>query len=133
MTGVRAENIIGSLAQEARRVSIRDVAKLAGVSTATVSHVINGTHFVSAPLEERVVSAMQQLNYHPNTLARSLRTKATHSIGLIVSDIELPFFATLVRGVQDAGAERGRTVILCNTDEAADSELVVRESAGHPL
>ena len=57
-----------------------------------------------------------------STIARSLRTKATHSIGLIVSDIELPFFATLARGVQDASAERGHTVILCNTDEAPDKE-----------
>ena len=51
---------------------IRDVAELAGVSTTTVSHVINGTHFVSAPLYERVLSAMQQLNYHPSTPRRNL-------------------------------------------------------------
>jgi LacI family transcriptional regulator len=102
--------------------AIRDVAKLAGVSTTTVSHVINGTHFVSEPLRERVLEAMQELNYHPSTIARSLRTKATHSIGLIVSDIELPFFATLARGVQDASAKRGHTVILANTDEAPAKE-----------
>jgi DNA-binding LacI/PurR family transcriptional regulator len=102
--------------------AIRDVARLAGVSTTTVSHVINGTHYVSEPLRGRVLDAMRQLNYRPSIIARSLRTKATHSIGLIVSDIELPFFATLARGVQDASAEHGRTVILCNTDEAPDKE-----------
>ncbi len=65
--------------------SIRDVADLAGVSTTTGSHVINGTHFVSTSLRECVLDAMQQLYYHPSTVARSLRTKATHSIGLIVT------------------------------------------------
>ena len=65
---------------------------------------------------------MRELNYHPSTVARSLRTKATHSIGLIVSDIELPFFATLARGVQDTAWERGQTVIVCNTDESPDKE-----------
>lgn len=102
--------------------TISDIARLAGVSTATVSHVINSTHFVSEPIREQVLQVVQQLNYHPSTVARSLRTKATHSIGLIISDIELPFFATLVRGVQDVSARHGRTVLLANTDEAPEQE-----------
>lgn len=97
--------------------TIRDVAKEAGVSIATVSHVINDTRYVSPELIARVKEAMERLNYHPNGIARSLKTQRTHTIGLIVSDISNPFFSSLVRGVEDAAAENGYSVIIANTDE----------------
>lgn len=102
--------------------AIRDVAKRAGVSTATVSHVINNTHYVTPALRARVLAAMDDLSYQPSEVARSLRMKVTRSVGLIISDIELPFFATIARGVQDTFARQGRSVIVCNTDENAAVE-----------
>lgn len=97
--------------------TIKDVAEKAGVSLATVSHVVNGTRYVSPELTQRVKEAMQKLDYQPNALARSLRTNRTHTISLIVSDISNPFFASIVRGVEDAAAENGFRVIVSNTDE----------------
>jgi len=72
-------------------VTMKDVARRAGVSTATVSHVINETRFVSGELKARVYQAMKELNYHPNAIARSLRRRKTHNIGMIVPDISYPF------------------------------------------
>ena len=100
---------------------IRDVAQSAGVSTATVSHVVNGTHYVSEGLRTKVLAAMAELNYQPSSVARSLRVKATHTVGLLISDIELPFFATIARAVQDT-VKNLRTVIVCNTDEDSENE-----------
>lgn len=97
--------------------TIRDVAKEARVSIATVSHVINETRYVSQELAVRVQTAMERLNYFPNGIARSLKTQKTHTIGLIISDISNPFFSTLVRGVEDAAAENGYSVIISDTDE----------------
>lgn len=102
--------------------TIKDVAKEAGVSVATVSHVINGTRYVSPELTQKVEEAMEKLDYHPNAVARSLKTKRTNTIGLIVSDITNPFFSTLVRGVEDAAMENDHSVIVCNTDETLSKE-----------
>ena len=85
-------------------VTIRDVAERAGVSVATVSHVINGTRKVAPETAERVRRAMEELDYHPNAVARSLRTRKTQVIGVVVSDITNPFFATLVRGAEGSAA-----------------------------
>jgi LacI family transcriptional regulator len=106
---------------------IRDVARLADVSIGTVSYLMSGTHFVSGPRHERILSAMQQPNYQPSTIARSLRTKARHTIGLIVSDIDLPCFATLARGVQDAFSQA-----LCRKYDAvyADRKMPTRWTGG---
>ena len=87
--------------------TIKDVARLAGVSVATVSHVINGTRPVSPETAAKVWKAIKELDYHPNAVARSLRTRVTHVIGVVVSDITNPFFATLVRGAEDAAIEAG--------------------------
>jgi len=102
--------------------TIKDVAKDAGVSIATVSHVINSTRHVSEELTTRVRESLAKLDYHPDCVARSLRTQRTHSIGLIVSDISNPFFSVLVRGAEDAAAERGYSVIISNTDEDLEKE-----------
>ena len=98
-------------------VTIKDVAQMAEVSTATVSHVINDTRFVSDELRERVLEAMEALSYRPNALAQGLRVGETHTIGLVVPDNANPFFAEISRVVEDVGFENGYSVILCNTGD----------------
>lgn len=103
--------------------TMRDVAQAAGVSVTTVSHVINGTRFVSEELRQRVQRAMQELSYHPNVLARSLRQGITHTIGLVVPDNSNPFFAEVARVVETRGFENGYSCILCNSDGELEREL----------
>lgn len=98
-------------------VTVRDVARRAGVSTSTVSHVLNQTRFVSDDLRERVMAAMRELDFQPNAAARMLSLKRSNTIGLIVSDIRNPFFSSITRGVEDVAQENGYTVVLCNSDE----------------
>ena len=102
--------------------TIKDVAARAKVSSATVSHVINGTRKVAPETVERVQQAMKQLDYHPNAVAQSLRTQKTNVIGAVVSDITNPFFATLIRGAEDAAIEAGYSLIVCNSDESLEKE-----------
>lgn len=102
---------------------MRDVAQRAGVSITTVSHVINGTRFVSPELHGRVLEAMKALRYRPNMLARSLRLKETRIIGLLVPDNVNPFFAQVSRVVEDVGFKAGYSVILCNCDGKLEKEL----------
>ncbi|MGY2061612.1 LacI family DNA-binding transcriptional regulator, partial [Nocardia gipuzkoensis] len=103
-------------------VTIRDVAALAGVSPATVSRVLNADPRVAADLGERVRDAVAKLGYRPNSAARSLRTRATKVLGLIIADIQNPFFTALARGVEDAANERDYSVVLANSDESLDKE-----------
>jgi len=103
---------------------MRDVAERAGVSVTTVSHVINETRPVSDDLRRRVLQAMDELGYQPNALARSLRRKETHTIGMIVPDSANPFFAEVARGIEDASFEQGYSVILCNSDGDLEKELL---------
>jgi LacI family transcriptional regulator, fructose operon transcriptional repressor len=104
--------------------SIKDVAKAAGVSTATVSRVLsNGAH-VRPEVRERVMEVVAQLAYRPNLLARSLRSQQTNTIGLIVSDIRNPFFTAISRAVEDTAYEQGFSLVLCNTDENPEKEAI---------
>ena len=103
-------------------VNIKDVAKLAGVAPITVSRVINNSGSVNPATRERVQKAIDELHYVPNTLAQSLRSKQTHTIALLLSDITNPFWTTIARGVEDAAAEKGFHTILCNTDENPEKE-----------
>lgn len=96
--------------------TIREVAVLAGVSTATVSHVLNNTVRVSPKLRERVLRVVHNLNYQPNHLARSLRTKQSHTVGMIIGNITNPFFPAEVRGVEDVLRREGFTLIVGNSD-----------------
>lgn len=102
--------------------TIQDVANKANVSITTVSHVINGTRYVSDTLKERVFSAMDELNFRPNGLARSLRMGQTKTIGLIIPDNSNSFFAEMSRHIEDLGYQNGYSVILCNTDENLEKE-----------
>lgn len=102
--------------------TMNDVARVANVSIATVSHVINGTRFVSAERVERVHTAMRELGYTPDATARSLRVGRTDTIGLVVPDNSNPFFAALARWIEEAGFEAGYTTILANSNERPDRE-----------
>lgn len=104
--------------------TIHEVAKKAGVSSTTVSHVINNTRYVSPALRERVAQAMAELNYKPNALARSLRLGQTHTLGLILPDSANPFFAEIGHAIEAAAFERGYSVILCNTENDQTKELL---------
>ncbi len=104
------------------RVIIKDVAERAGVSTATVSHVINQTRFVREETRQKVLEAIEALNYQPSAIARGLATNATQTIGLIISDIANPFFTAVARGVQDEIHQHGYHTIFCNTDEDPERE-----------
>ena len=95
--------------------TMREVAEMAGVSVATVSHVVNRTRFVATKTRERVFAAMESLNYQPNELARSLRRGQTRTIGLILPDSANPFFADIGRGSETASFEAGYNTIFCNT------------------
>ncbi|MBI1281131.1 MAG: substrate-binding domain-containing protein [Anaerolineaceae bacterium] len=97
--------------------TLRDVAKFANVSEATVSRVLNNHASVNEVLRERVNHAIEILNYQPNRAARRLRSPSSSVIGLIISDIENPFFLSLIRGLEDAAYAQKMNVILCNSDE----------------
>jgi LacI family transcriptional regulator len=107
--------------------TIKDVARAAGVSITTVSHVINSTRFVSEELRARVQAALEELDYRPNILARSLRSGETKTIGLVVPDNSNLFFAEIARTVEDLGFAAGYSVILCNSDDNLDKEAAYIE------
>ncbi len=102
--------------------TIRDVAKHAGVSIATVSRVLNDTGFVSEGLEQRVRAAVSETGYRPNAVARNLRTNESITLGMLIPDSSNPFFAEVAKGVEDLCFDRGYTVVLCNTDERPDKD-----------
>ncbi|GAA3312066.1 LacI family DNA-binding transcriptional regulator [Nonomuraea dietziae] len=101
---------------------IKDVAAHAGVSVATVSRVLNDNPSVTEETRDRVYAAMKELRYVPNAVARSLRTEATRTLGLIIGDILNPFFTELARGVEDEARQAGYTVIIGNADERAEEQ-----------
>lgn len=97
--------------------TIKEVAKEAGVSVATVSRVLNNKGYVNEDTRKRVMSSIEKLNYKPNAVARSLFKKKSKMIGLIVPDIKNPFFPELARAVEDVTNSEGYTLILCNSDD----------------
>ncbi|MDH2324892.1 ribose operon transcriptional repressor RbsR [Providencia rettgeri] len=95
---------------------MKDVARLAGVSTSTVSHVINQNRYVSESITLRVKNAIEELNYAPSALARSLKMNRTNTIGMLLTTSNNPFYAEVVRGVERSCYECGYSLILCNTE-----------------
>jgi LacI family transcriptional regulator len=128
-------------------VTIRDVGQLAGVSQATAARVLGGYGPASPTVRAKVEAAAERLGYVPNSVARALASGLTHAVGLVVGDIENPFFGAAARSMSDALEERGHTVLLTNSDEDVDRErravetlrarqvdaLVVAPSASGPL
>ncbi|MFM1654836.1 LacI family DNA-binding transcriptional regulator [Brevibacillus sp. B_LB10_24] len=102
--------------------TIEDVAKRANVSTATVSRVINRQGGVREKTKARILAAIEELNYIPNAVARSMVKKTTNTIGIIIPDINNPFFPLVVSGIEQKAREKGYFTILCNTNESAETE-----------
>ena len=101
---------------------MRDVAEQAGDSVTTVSHVINNSRPVNPETKTRVEQAMQVLGYQPNVLARSLRRGKSQTIGVILPDNANPYFAEVVRGIEDTSFSNGYSVMLCNSDNDLEKE-----------
>ncbi|HVT93476.1 MAG TPA: LacI family DNA-binding transcriptional regulator [Bryobacteraceae bacterium] len=99
---------------------MRDVANRAGVSLATVSHVLNKTRYTSPETERKVLNAVRELNYHTNVHARRLAMKRSDLFGLVISEIANPYFPEIIKGFQTAAWERGFDVLLCNTEYSAE-------------
>lgn len=104
------------------KCTMRDVARLAEVSTSTVSAVLNGNVFVSPERKKRVEQAMAALDYQPDAIARSLKTGRSNVVGIIVPDITNVFYPELVRGAEDAAAKAGYSVLLCDSNESCNVE-----------
>lgn len=104
--------------------TIKDVALKAGVSTATVSRVISGREKVSQTLIEQVNEAIEELQYRPSRVARNLRVRKANTVGLLVSDIQNPFFTSIMRGIQDTLLAKGYVLLAANSDEDEDQERI---------
>lgn len=107
--------------------NMKDVADMAGVSTTTVSHIINGSRYVSEPLRNRVLEAIDALDYRPYGLARSLRTKRSRTVGVLIPDNTNPYFAEMTRQLENAFLGHGYSVIICNTEQDPERELLYLE------
>ncbi|WKB52233.1 LacI family DNA-binding transcriptional regulator [Eleftheria terrae] len=97
--------------------TIKDVAQHAGVSVTTVSHVVNGTRHVSAEGRARVEQAIRELGYVPSAVARSLKSNSTRTLGMLIPNSSNPYFAEIVRSIEDRCFDAGYTLLLCNTDD----------------
>ncbi len=102
--------------------TIKEVARRAGVSVGTASHVLNGKVPVSEKLRKRVEAAIADLDYHPSQVARSLSTRRTHTLGMVIPDIANPFFPQMIRGVESVVTKSGFSLITFNTDDQLQRE-----------
>lgn len=102
---------------EKSHVTILDVAAHAGVSSATVSRVLAGAEYVSEVTRTRVQHSIEELNFQPSSIAQALRRQHSAVIGLIVTDIQNPYYPELVRGIEDSAQRLGYSILLCNSDE----------------
>jgi LacI family transcriptional regulator len=103
--------------------TLRDVARVAGVSITTVSHVINGTRFVGEEYRNRVLQAIQATDYRPNWAARAVRRARTESIGFVASDITNPFSTAVVKGIESRARQEGHMLLLANSDGDPKQEV----------
>ncbi len=104
------------------RPRMKDVAQLAGVSTATVSHVINNTRFVEEATKARVNQAIIELGYRPSAVARGLATQQTQTIGILISDQSNVFFGEIIRGIEDVFLPENYGLMICSTAEILERE-----------
>jgi LacI family transcriptional regulator len=107
----------------ARKATIQDIARRAGVSSQTVSRVINNRPDVAEETRRRIEQVISELGYRPSVLARGLRAQNTRTIGLVVPDSANPFFAEIAKGVEQSGFEAGYSVVLCNSAKLLEREL----------
>lgn len=111
-----------------RRVSIKDIAKAAGVSYSTVSRALNDSDLISGEVRERIHRLAQEMGYSPNALAQSLHSIRSHSIGVIITTVSDPFFAEVVQGVEETAKESGVSVFLATSNNDAAQELQIIET-----
>ena len=112
-------------------VTMRDVARKANVSQSTVSRIISGTDSkipISEETRQKVMHAIQEMGYHPNQYARSLRGSKIHMIGMVIADIGNPFYHPMVRAVQDIALQNGYDVMIANSDHMREKEMLFCES-----
>src|SRR5438132_7416122 len=102
--------------------TIKEVADLAGVSIGTVSHVLTGSLPVSPRLRTKVEAAIRELDYHPNHIARSLKTSKTRTLGIIVPDLTISFYPQVIRGAEAAARQRNYTLMAVNSDDHIDRQ-----------
>jgi LacI family transcriptional regulator len=126
-SGARIDGV--SRIPEQSRVTINHVAALAGVSPTTVSHVLSGKRLVAEDTRVAVREAIRTLGYRPNHVARSLRTRRSHMIAVVVPDITNTFYSVLTRGVADALNSEGYGTYVCNTDGMLDREATFLDDA----
>ena len=105
-----------------KKITIREIAELAGVSRTTVSRVLSGGAFVSKNTRDRVMEIIKKEEYKPSIIAQSLRTNRTRTIGLVLADIENPFYSRVAKGVIDAAEAKNYNVILCNSNNDINLE-----------
>lgn len=103
-------------------MTLDDVAKISGFSKSTVSRTLRNDASVNPHTKKKIEETAQRLGYIPNIVARSLRSRKTATIGVVITDICNPFFPTIVRGMEDAARKKGYNIILCNTDEKYERE-----------
>ena len=108
--------------RKAVRATIRDVAEECGLAQSTVSNALSNQRYVSEATQLKVEQAAKKVGYRVSYIARSLRTRKTWSLGILVGDITNPFFPELVRGAEDIASAQGYNLILCNTDYRADKQ-----------
>ena len=112
-----------------RKVSIKDIARHLGVSTALVSYVLNNkAGRVSAEMAEKIRQAAAELHYRPNLIARSLQSGKTNTLGLIVADISNPFFSQIARIIEDEAKRSGYTVVFGSNDENAEKSQTILDA-----
>ena len=107
-------------------VTLNDIADLAGVSVSTVSRVLNqkaSKYRISSETEEIILQAAARLNYRPNQIARGLRLKKTNTVGVIAPDVSNPFFAYIIKRIQNIAHNLGYSIVVCNTDENLEQEI----------
>lgn len=111
-----------------KRVTINDVAKVAGVSRQTVSRAMNDKGEISPDTKKRVMAAVRELGYQPNRMAQSMVTRRTRTVGVVLADITNPFFPEVAKGIQDIARNNEYNVLLCNSDEEAGTEIKTLQS-----
>lgn len=105
------------------QITISDVAKVLGVAPSTVSRALNGHSDINPNTRQAILEVARQLDYQPNLLAQSLKSSETYTIGVVIPDIERPFFATAVSGIQQVAAEAGYRVMICQSKESYQTEV----------
>jgi DNA-binding LacI/PurR family transcriptional regulator len=110
--------------------TIKDLARELKLSPSTVSRALRDHPDISPKTKKRVVSLADKLDYHPDSIAQSLQTKKTKTIGVIVPEIKQPFFASVINGIEELAYAAGYTIIVCQSNETADREVLVTRSLG---